>query len=531
MMSKKSRVGFKESRNIAVAVMLTLLLVLAVWGMSPGAAYSAAITCGDCHSIPPSDSDNSCPKAVAKSHPAHATVESDCVRCHVPAGGTAPTSTHNDGFVEITSALAPGLSFAADTCTNACHKNKDATWGGTLDCNSCHYRSGDPGGYTMSGLHVSPGHTWKHFSSAIKVNGQSITCSNCHPDNDADNTTPRAHITSTAVDARANMSEAHTNVTVSGIGYTKGATPADGTCTGSCHYNGTDSFGNYTIYFKPGQKRYFGPYVQSSWGDTDLKCNECHSTPSEQASFGSRTSVASQNANKRHEAHMFKYKLNPYNFMSEDRNIYCDDCHRTPDINATRGFEHHSTLGVGGSGVISLPIQSDAARVYLKFRNNGVGRDGINPPVYDYPTTTCDNVYCHTIMVSGDWTAEACDSCHGSNDGVDVGSGAPGYRNWTTPATYPAFEDYSGGGGAHYSHVMKRGYPCRTCHYDGGGDGNPANHMQGGRVVLRANVNVGVQPDYWFNNKTSFYDPVTRSCNNVRCHYGASQNWDCEPLH
>jgi len=532
MMSKKSRVDFSGIRNAAVSVLLTLLLVFAVFGMSPGVAHSATIACGDCHSIPPSDSDNSCPKAVAQSHSAHASVEADCVRCHIPSGGTAPTATHNDGFVEITSALAPGLGINLGVCSNACHKNKDATWGGTLDCNSCHYRSGDPGAYTMSGLHVSAGHTWKHFSSPIKVNyGQTITCANCHPDNDADTTTPRTHITSTAIDARANMSEAHTNVTVTGIGYTKGATPADGTCTGSCHYNGADSFGNYTIYFKPGQKRYFGPYAQSSWGDTDLKCNECHSTPSEQAVFGDPTSAASQNANKRHEAHMFRYKLNPYNFMSEDRNIYCDDCHRTPDINATRGFEHHSTLGVGGSGVISLPIQSDAARVYLKFRNGGVGRDGINPPTYDYPTTTCDNVYCHTIMVSGDWTAEACDSCHGQNDGVDVGSGAPGYRNWTTPATYSAFEDYSGGGGAHYSHVMKRGYPCRTCHYDGGGDGNPANHMQGGRTVLRANVNVGVEPTYWFNNQTSYYDPVTRSCNNVRCHYGASQNWDCEPLH
>jgi hypothetical protein len=465
------------------------------------------------------------------SHSVHASVEADCVRCHVPAGGTAPTVSHNNGFVEITSALAAGLSYAGGGCTDACHMNQTATWGGSLDCNSCHYRSGATGGIVMSGLHIVADRSWKHYSSPIKVNGSPITCTACHPDNDGETSTPRAHITPAAIDARGNMSGAHADVTVSGIGYSKGATANDGTCTGSCHYNATDSYGNYTIYFKPGQTRYFGPYQSRSWGDTDLNCNECHSTPSEQALFGDATSFESKNANTRHEAHMFRYKLNPYNFMSEDRNIYCDDCHRTPDITTARGFQHHSTLGVAGSGVISLPLAADTARVYLEWRNGGIGRDEVNPPSYDYGSTTCDNIYCHTIMVSGKWTEEACDACHGVNDGVGVGSGAPGYSNWTTPETYPAFEEYSGGGGAHYSHVMRRGYPCRTCHYDGGGDGNPANHAEGGRTVIRANVNVGVHPDYWFNNETSSYDWTTRSCNNVRCHYGASQNWDCEPLH
>jgi hypothetical protein len=138
-------------------------------------------------------------------------------------------------------------------------------------------------------------------------------------------------------------------------------------------------------------------------------------------------------------------------------------------------------------------------------------------------------------MTSGQWTEEACDACHGKKDGVDPGSGAPGYINWTS--NYRTFEDYSGGGGAHYTHVMKRGYPCRTCHYDGGGDGNPANHHKnqsvpvGDRVVDRANVNVGVSPQYWFNNRTSLYDKSTRTCSDVKCHYGVSQNWDCTPLH
>jgi hypothetical protein len=137
-------------------------------------------------------------------------------------------------------------------------------------------------------------------------------------------------------------------------------------------------------------------------------------------------------------------------------------------------------------------------------------------------------------MTSGNWTEEACNSCHGAKDGVNVGSGAPGYRDFSsiTVSQYRTFEDYSGGGGAHYTHVTKRGYACHTCHYDGGGDGNAANHHNvSQRTVYRANVNVGVHPNYWFNNKTSYYDKTTRSCNNVRCHYGSSQNWDCAPVH
>jgi hypothetical protein len=388
-----------------------------------------------------------------------------------------------------------------------------------------------------------------HYSSAIKVidNTKTITCSNCHPAVPFANNTSgtRQHINTpnnndANFKARGDMSQAHTYVSVTGIGYVKGATPELSTCALSCHNNSNDPFGNYTIYFKPGQTRRFGAYQTAAWGEADLKCNECHSTPGQEATFksitsavfGSPTSAASKNANKRHEAHLFKYKLNPWNFQGQDRNIYCDDCHRTPDINMTRGFLHHSTIGEGNSGIISLPVKSQNSKVYLLWRNNGIGRDGITAPGFDSNKGSCSNIYCHTIMSTGNWTEESCNSCHGTKDGVNIGSGAPGYRNWTTTSTYRTFEEYSGGGGAHYSHVTKRGYACRTCHYDGGGDGNAANHHNvSERTVYRDNVNVGVHPDFWFNNMTSKYDKVTRSCSDVACHFGASQNWDCAPLH
>lgn len=513
-----------------------LLVIFAAALVAPDQAFAAPIGCGGCHSTPPSDTDSEgCLVETAKSHLAHSSADtSTCLRCH-PAPGTvhAPGGRHYDGLVNVTSLPGLGMNYtkADSTCTSVCHKNENSyVWGGSLDCNSCHFRSGAQGNYIMSGQHMASDRSFRHFSSPIKVtdNTKTITCANCHPVNGGDNTAPRSHINSASFDKKADMSEAHTYVNVSGVGIVKGATAADATCSNSCHYNGTDTFGLLTTYFRPGQKVRFGPYQSSNWGSEDLNCNECHSSPSQSASFGGSSSV---NADKHHTSHMFKYKLAAGRYANDDKNIYCYDCHRLPDMSGTRGFKGHSTTGQGGSGMISLPVKSGNAKVNIAWRNGNVGHDGINPPAYDKDARTCDNVYCHTAISSATWTDRACDDCHGVRGGVLTGSGAPGYRNWTTPATYPEFQEYAGGGGAHYLHVFGRGYTCNTCHSSGGKDGNPANHNQGAGTVIRANVNVGMETAYWFNGVPSSYDTATRTCLSVNCHYGTSRSWDCEPLH
>ena len=530
--------------------MLAIILGLLVWGTaSPTESFAATIVCGQCHSIPPQDSDNGGCKQVSKSHPAHAVSQSDCSRCHpVPTGSGLPSATHDNNIVNITSVVSPGLSYSTvnGTCTNACHRNEpNPVWGGSpTDCNLCHFRKGAVGGYTMSGLHVDPARAFKHYSSAIKVvdNTQTVTCVNCHPNNDNDTVAPRQHIkesTLTAFPARANMSTAFQNVTVIGIGYTKGATQGTGTCAAACHSNSADTFGNYSVNFKPGVAKKIGAYQAPKWSDSDLSCNSCHSAPSQSATFSSETSgtygasttSASTNADNHHQAHMFKYKLSATNFPNADRNIYCSDCHKLPDMTSTRGFKDHSTTGQGGSGVISLPVKSQNARVYLLGRNSGIGRDGVTPPGFSATAASCSNIYCHTAIsptAKAQWSGQACNSCHGVKDGVETGTGAPGYINWTS--NFITFEDYTGGGGAHYTHVNELGYSCRTCHYRGGPD-NPANHHKYGSTVLRPNVLVNVEPKWWFKNNSSVYDKTTRTCSNVRCHYGTSKNWDCSPAH
>ena len=527
-------------------IVLLLGLVLSGGLSGPTPAYAKAILCGQCHSIPPKSSDNGNVKDTTGLHFAHATsvyvspgvynTQGTCARCHTVPPSSAPTATHNNRIlgVNITSfsGVAPGLKYNRSTrnCTNACHKNQnDAFWTYTshLTCSSCHPRNMQTGSITLSGLHMDPAHTYKHFSSIIKVgnNAQTVTCTYCHPDNSTD--TNLTHAKAGNFQDRANMTEAFQNVTVIGVGYTKGSTAGTGTCTNACHNNASDPFGNYSVEFAPGVAKKIAPYQNPKWSDTDLQCNSCHSTPSQSATF---TGASSLYANEHHQAHMFKYKLNSTNFPNADRNIYCSDCHKLPSMTATRGFRNHSTYGQGGSGIISLPVKSQNARIYLLRRGN-LGRDGINPASFASASASCSNVYCHSAIsptATAVWGGQACNSCHGTSNGVEVGSGAPGYADWTS--NFRTFEDYTGGGGAHYMHVQKLGYSCRTCHYRGGID-NPANHHKLTTAVLRQNVTVNVEPKWWFKNNSSVYNKTTRTCSNVRCHYGTSKNWDCSPAH
>jgi len=570
--------------KISVPALLALILGLMLYGGMSGPAWAAPIGCGQCHSLPPATSDSGC--VLTSNHGAHSATDSVfpnltgamsvCLRCHPVPVNSLPTAVHDNGITNITSLSGLGMRYSYNTaastgtCTKACHKNEGtATWSasgsaGTLDCNACHFRSGAPGGYTMSGQHgvaqYAPG-SFGHYSSLIKVmnNTQTVTCSNCHNVYPSDNLAPRTHINSSdTFRQRADISNAHyvmaTFRKVTGVGYTPGAAAAQSTCTASCH----NSYKNYSssssvfrvnaVLFSPTISKTFGAYSSSAWGKTDLRCNECHSVPSQSSTYGGSSSI---NANNHHKAHLFTYKLSANNpNITGDKNIYCTDCHRFPNPMGTQVFKGHSTVGQGGSGMISLPVNSTNVKMNLTYKNNNIGQNGVNPAKFSLhtttinnvlqPPTTCSNVYCHTALYAATWTDQACNSCHGTQNDVLTGSGAPGYSNTTSVYTTPyttgpgGTQDYNGaggigGGGAHYMHVAVRGYSCNTCHSRGGKDGNPANHNKGNGTVLRTNVNVNVNPQWWFKNSSSVYNTTTETCSNVKCHYGTSKQWACYP--
>ena len=135
----------KDGRWGLPVVLAALILGLVLFGSvtAPSPAFAAAITCGGCHSNPPSDSDSACPKQTSKSHPSHSTGSdlTTCDRCHQTVAGPKgdPTAKHNNNVNNITSVVAVGMRYTGGSCSKACHKNKDndAPWGGAINCNSC----------------------------------------------------------------------------------------------------------------------------------------------------------------------------------------------------------------------------------------------------------------------------------------------------------------------------------------------------------------------------------------------------------
>jgi len=574
--------------KISVPALLALILGLMLCGGMSGPAWAAPIGCGQCHSNPPLNTDG-CKQTVSQSHPGHSqfdpsgsvypigglfnytgavTHTSVCLRCHQSPPNSQPTLLHDNtqGLANVTSMLGIGMHYTygtADngTCVKTCHKNEStSTWGGTVDCNACHFRSGALGNVTPSGAHGTAqslplGSSYGHYSSLIKVtnNTLTITCTNCHQSvSTTDIGPPIGHISGTdTFRQRADISNAHSVMASSpyingSIGYKWNSTgPALGSCTASCHANYTNYtshtsvFTNRTVLFSPTVRNKFGSYTAGArWGYGDLYCIECHSAPSQSSTYGGSSSI---NANNHHKAHLFTYKLSANNpNITGDRNIYCTDCHRFPSPTSfgTRAFKGHSTVGQGGGGVISLPVKSTNVKMNLTYKNNNIGQNGVNPAKFSLhtttinkvlqPPTTCSNVYCHTALYASTWTDQACNSCHGTQNGVLTGSGAPGYSN-ATSVDPPGYQDYVDGGGAHYMHVNQRGYSCNTCHCRGGKDGNPANHnnVNENGVPSRTYVNVNVSPQWWFKNSSSVYNKNTLTCTNVRCHYGTSPQWTC----
>ena len=116
----------------------------------------------------------------------------------------------------ITSATKSGLN---TTCAGACHPRSNElvpalTWGGTMDCNSCHYYPGLGGTNTGSG--ALPG------AHELHITAGGITCDKCHviPGN-------LSHAT--------NMPPSPTGVTfAAGVGTVTG-TGMNVTCQNSCH--------------------------------------------------------------------------------------------------------------------------------------------------------------------------------------------------------------------------------------------------------------------------------------------------------
>jgi predicted CxxxxCH...CXXCH cytochrome family protein len=233
------------------------------------------------------------------------------------------------------------------------------------------------------------------------------------------------------------------------------------------------------------------------------------------------------------------------------QNALCKTCH---DPHGTRNiFMLRTTLqGVNGVGRVHLTI-TDPVNGFVNSTGTGLCqvchsltnhyRAGV-PEGNNHHTSGCLN--CHGHNAAGGAfkpTGGSCDSCHGYPPlpkglaGLTFGT-AGNFANGR-------FEDYSGGGGAHFvpghvklTAVASEGWlNCAKCH-NGGSLASTPNHLMLTPVKSNiANVTVKVDQQYRFTDgvmitytgaKLTNTNNKTGTCTNVECHFQPSRRWSTQ---
>ena len=211
----------------------------------------------------------------------------------------------------------------------------------------------------------------------------------------------------------------------------------------------------------------------------------------------------------------------------------------------------HNPAGTGGTldpanaGTGTSPSWTNSGYISnapLKTQANcGVCHKSPGDPGFTSNTT-------HTASITQD-----CSGCHGHNggtggaagqqhmDGIKHGIGSCNNCHGYPPMPQAEFsarskgefvdakvENYAGGGGHHTSHLLAtvsitEGFtPCLPCHPSG-------THNQGGGTVVRANVDVNVDPadtTYRFDaSRSKRYTAASMSCSNISCHFKPTSSW------
>lgn len=522
------------------------------WANGKGAIIGAAGECAACH--------GDAKTLATNAHKLHVNPNTGkgyaCEVCHAATvtGSTAikDKTRHVDGFKNIsfsstTIIVAAGTTWntTAATCATACHSNgkgvlSTPNWtnAATGACGSCHKATG-----------ATPMDTNAHLQHLTVTYGPLLgtavnACQACH-----------TYTTDTAA--------THVNGTVDTL---------VANCTTSCHKNGI------TIV---------------DWSKGRVSCESCHTgllsvisgvtAPDKtlnaskghgQATFtGTPTCQSCHNANA---AHISGILGDAVRLTLANDNTQCASCHnvagkvKTPFANMETHFttrsgsqdmlckQCHDPHGSTNLSMIRTQLKgtwtnatsytityNDSVNGFINTNTNrglcqvchtktnhykaGVAETG-------HPTSGCLDCHSHTAPGGAFMPKNTCDACHGY---------PPAPRNiagltFGTTGNYAnaAYENYSGGGGAHLigSHISATVTPdqgwvnCVKCHNDGA-----ANHRTITPIKTNiANVTVVIDPKYKFNaTKQMSYSGaklvtpgnITGSCTNVECHFQASPKW------
>jgi hypothetical protein len=246
---------------------------------------------------------------------------------------------------QITSATKAGLD---TTCANSCHpRGSIVTWGGTLDCNMCHYYGSPTLDTDNTGTGaLSAGHT-PHFKA-----GSQLACTECHP-----NRSDASHA--------SKLPAAGYNVTVvrSGMTYDSVAKTCNNSGA-SCHGAGTTP-------------SFTGPFNNG--------CGACHYYPGApardwSAGNGHMVRYDAPVVNTHMKATGFNYQTDTFAAVTVDNNK-CGQCHKGVTHRNGSGFAHLSSAGNAQCGTGTFTVN--------------VTTPGSN--------TTCSNVSCHSGRTTPNW--------------------------------------------------------------------------------------------------------------------------------
>jgi hypothetical protein len=227
----------------------------------------------------------------------------------------------------------------------------------------------------------------------------------------------------------------------------------------------------------------------------------------------------------------------------------CHDPHGTTNLSMIRttlkgSWNNATTYTINYTDAINGFINTTNNRGLCQVCHTKTNHYRAGVPETGHHTSGC--LGCHGHNAAGGAfkpSGGACDSCHGypplPKGLTGLTFGAPG--NFANGR----FEDYSGGGGAHFvpahvkaSAVASEGWiNCAMCH-NGGSLASTPNHLMFTPVKANiANVTVKVDQKYRFTDgvmitytgaKLTTTNNKTGTCTNVECHFQPSRRWSVQ---
>lgn len=365
---------------------------------TPTWGTAGPLGCAGCHTNMDSDG------AATGSHIKHAqTAGIACATCHSGyTETTVSTATHVNKSIDVTMTgvgasasyngsnsnpgnNAPGLGYG--NCSSVtCHSSGQAadgtatpltygtpTWGGTLDCGSCHKNMDTDN--TAPGSHVKHAQTYG-ISCATCHNGYTETTVNAATHNNSSVNLSFSTTASGFTGQGAGTAYSQTSTSPLGNGY--------GTCSTSyCHSNGSGSY-----------------KVTPTWGTATTGCNFCHDALPITGAHADHVNVAAT-----------VYGSTSVSSTGGVYNFGCGNCH-------PKSASSH------GNGTVDIVLNDGVGADPLKDLNAPTaGRTGTGN------TTVCNLTYCHsdgsktgaaiTAGASPQWgsayAGDRCAMCHGNS--------------------------------------------------------------------------------------------------------------------